>query len=257
MTWIESKLESYGDRIACHESGHHWTYHDFRHCIEQIRAHLPAGKGNVIAIQTSTSIEGIAALLAIAATQAIALPLPLELTESEQANMLAIAGATHRLTGTNSDFLLAPVAPKNRPALYQQLKNSGLILFSSGTSGEPKAMLHDLNALLNRYKELRPRSDRSLLLLLIDHIGGLDCAFRTLFAGSVLIVPASRTPDAAGAAIAEHRVNVLPASPTFLNLMLLAQVPSNYHCDSIEIIAYGAEAMEDTTLVTKAAASRI
>ena len=101
---------------------------------------------------------------------------------------------------------------------------------------------------------MRTRKDRSLLLLLIDHIGGLDSAFRTLFAGSTLIVPKSRTPEDAGIAIAAHRINLLPASPTFLNLMLLAQVPSKFTCDSVEIIAYGAEAMPAPLLVRLAEA---
>ncbi|MGJ8653659.1 MAG: class I adenylate-forming enzyme family protein [Opitutaceae bacterium] len=242
MNWIQTKLDTFGSRIACHEVGRSWTYQQLNECIDILKALLPS-KRCVIAIQTETSIEGLAALFAICDTQHIALPLPLELPEVEQHSMLAVTGATHRLSGTNDGFQIAELETSNRPALYEQLNQSGLVLFSSGTSGEPKAMLHDLPALLNRYTSVRPRDDRSLLLLLIDHIGGLDSAFRTLLSGSTLIVPKTRTPDHAGAAIAEHSVNVLPASPTFLNLMLLAQVPTKYDCSSLEIIAYGAEAM--------------
>ena len=122
------------------------------------------------------------------------------------------------------------------------------MLFSSGTSGEPKGMLHNLGALLDRYKDLSARKDRSLQLLLIDHIGGLDSAFRCLFSGSTLVVPETRSPEAAGQAIASHQVNVLPASPTFLNLMLISGTAQKHDLSTVEIIAYGAEAMPQKVL---------
>jgi len=133
-------------------------------------------------------------------------------------------------------------------SLYTQLEGSGLILFSSGTSGEPKGMLHNFDTLIERYQNLRPRQDRCLQLLQLDHIGGLDTAFRCLFAGSTLVVPEARTPEAAAKAIALHRVNILPASPTFINLLLLSGAHKTRDLTSIEIIAYGAEVMPASLL---------
>ncbi|WP_345786197.1 fatty acid--CoA ligase family protein [Coraliomargarita algicola] len=227
MNWIRNKLAAYTDRIACHEGGRAYSYADFLELIDQAAAKLPSGNRQVVEVQTPTTIEGLATLLAIAERGHIALPLPLELPAAEQAKMRQVAAAS---------------------PLYDQLQGSGLILFSSGTSGEPKGMLHNFDALLQRYQNIHPRQDRSLLLLLIDHIGGLDSAFRCLFAGSTLVVPTARTPEAAGAAIATHQVNVLPASPTFLNLMLLNGVAASHDLSSVEIIAYGAEAMPQTVL---------
>ena len=65
---------------------------------------------------------------------------------------------------------------------------------------------------------------------------------------STLVIPDQRTPESASAAIAAHQVNILPASPTFLNLMLLAHAHEAHDCSSIEIIAYGAEAMPQPLL---------
>ena len=233
MTWIRTKLAAYSARIACHEAGRAWSYADFLELIEAATARLPRKGAAVIEVQTPTTIEGLATLLAIAESGHIALPLPAELPESEQSKMRQVAATS---------------------PLYNQLEGSGLVLFSSGTSGEPKGMLHNFNALLDRYRNLRPRNDRSLLLLLIDHIGGLDSAFRCLFAGSTLVIPEARTPEAAGAAIATHKVNVLPASPTFLNLMLLAHISEQHDLGSVEIVAYGAEAMPQKVLTRLAAA---
>jgi acyl-CoA synthetase (AMP-forming)/AMP-acid ligase II len=227
MTWIRQKLAAYGNRIACHETGKAWSYAEFIELIDHAATQVPSKGAAVIEVQKATTIEGLAMLLAIGETGHIALPLPAELTDAEQNKRRLVAKSSQ---------------------LYNQLEGSGLVLFSSGTSGDPKGMLHNLDALLGRYKNLSARKDRSLLLLLIDHIGGLDSAFRCLFSGSTLVVPETRSPEAAGLAIASHQVNVVPASPTFLNLMLLSGTAQEHDLSTVEIIAYGAEAMPQKVL---------
>ena len=227
MTWIRQKLAACGDHIACHEAGKTWSYDEFINLIDHAAMQLPNKGAAVIKVQAPTTIEGLAMILAIGEAGHIAIPLPAELSETERDKRQLVAKSSQ---------------------LYNKLEGSGLVLFSSGTSGDPKGMLHNLDALLGRYKNLSARKDRSLLLLLIDHIGGLDSAFRCLFSGSTLVVPETRSPEAAGRAIASHQVNVLPASPTFLNLMLLSGTVQEYDLSTVEIIAYGAEAMPQKVL---------
>ena len=222
MNWLRDRLETFADRTACIEAEREWTYAEFLQLIDETAAGHRSGERKVIELDCHSTVKGLATLLAIAETRHIALPLPPEIPSAERERMRSVAA--------------------NSP-LYAQLKGSGLVLFSSGTTGQPKGMLHNFEALLHAYQNLKARRDRSLLLLLIDHIGGLDSAFRCLLSGSTLIVPAARTPDAAGLAIARYRVNVLPASPTFLNLMLLSRLHEKYDLNSLEIIAYGAEPM--------------
>lgn len=256
MDWITQKLSPFKDRTAGHVAQRAWSYRDFLACIEQLTCSIESAglaPQTVVGLQVEHSIEGLAALIASARTQVIAVPIPNELAEHERTLNKKIARVEWSLTSKGGIFKLSKegTPPSDRPTLFNQLaerQHAGLILFSSGTSGAPKAMLHDLNALLNRYQSIRPRRDRSLLLLLIDHIGGLDSAFRTLFSGSTLVIPDQRTPESASAAIAAHQVNILPASPTFLNLMLLAHAHEAHDCSSIEIIAYGAEAMPQPLL---------
>jgi len=225
MEWLLKRLESFDRRAACIEAGHVWTYRDLLGSVRNAQQNL--GAERIVPIESAHTFDSLSRLLALAATDKIALPLAADIPGSERSEMRRVAADS---------------------PLHAKLKGSGLVLFSSGSSGKPKAMLHSLPALLDRYKNVPLRNDRTLQLLLIDHIGGLDAALRCLCAGSTLVVPAARDPDAAGEAIAKHKVNILPASPTFLNLMLLQGIPERYDCQSLEIIAYGAEPMPQTLL---------
>jgi len=129
----------------------------------------------------------------------------------------------------------------------REKKHAGLVLFSTGTTGHPKAILHDLTRFLKRFYTPRP-TFRTLSFLLFDHIGGLNTLFHTLFNKGVVIAPEARTVESILGTCAEHQVEVLPTTPTFLRLMLMsgaipAQVPS-----SLKVITYGTERMDQTTL---------
>ena len=66
--------------------------------------------------------------------------------------------------------------------LYRLLKessHSGLVLFSSGSTGKKKAAVHDVANLLEKFKVPR-HSLRTITFLLFDHIGGVNTMLYTL-----------------------------------------------------------------------------
>ena len=134
-------------------------------------------------------------------------------------------------------------------AALRDRKAAGLVLFSSGTSGAPKAMVQDFSALLATYAERRPNGLPVLALLGFDHIGGLNTLFGCLAAGAPLVVPDANSPAVVAEAIARHRVAVLPASPTFLNLLLLSGEAAAHDLSSLRVITYGTEPMPDSLLL--------
>jgi len=123
----------------------------------------------------------------------------------------------------------------------------GMIFFSSGTTGRPKAILHDFTNFLARYAVRRPPL-RALNFLLFDHAGGINTMLHTLFNGGVLIVPSGRTPDAVAADLVIHDIELLPATPTFLRMMLLEGVFDSTTFPRLRIVTYGTEKMDQGTL---------
>jgi acyl-coenzyme A synthetase/AMP-(fatty) acid ligase len=134
--------------------------------------------------------------------------------------------------------------------LYEQLRSArhpGLILFSSGSTGESKAAVHDLLWLLDKFK-VRRRSLRTITFLLYDHIGGVNTMLHTLSNGGCLVTVQERSPDEVLAAVERYRVELLPTSPTFINLMLLSEAYRRHDLSSLKTVTYGTEPMLESTL---------
>ena len=126
-------------------------------------------------------------------------------------------------------------------------KHAGLLAFSTGTTGRPKAILHDLTLFLKRFESPRPTL-RTMNFLLFDHIGGLNTLFHTLFNRGVVVAPESRTVNSILEVCRKYDVEVLPTTPTFLRLMLMnGAVPGNVP-PCLKIITYGTERMDQPTL---------
>ena len=129
----------------------------------------------------------------------------------------------------------------------RQSGHPGLVLFSSGTTGRPKAILHDFTHFLTRYRTPRPTL-RTLNFLLFDHIGGLNTFFHTIFNGGQVVAPSGRTPESVVDNIFQYRVELFPTTPTFLRLMLLEGALEAKKLESLKVITYGTERMDQPTL---------
>jgi long-chain acyl-CoA synthetase len=131
--------------------------------------------------------------------------------------------------------------------ILRERNHPGLVLFSSGSTGKSKGVVHDLTMFLKKYN-VRRHNFRTVAFLLFDHIGGLDTLFYCLSNGSALIIPDDRSPESVCLSVERHHAEVLPVSPSFLNLVLLSEAYLHYDLSSLKYITYGAEVMPMETL---------
>jgi acyl-CoA synthetase (AMP-forming)/AMP-acid ligase II len=250
---LEARLASFGEATALLSDDAAVSYRGLMERVDVCDTRLEAAgvpPGAVVAFDGDFSPGGVALLFALIRRAAVAVPLgtnpPPEVAwrlELGQVEWFA------RSDGRD-DWALEETGRRADHALLDRLDaagHPGLILFSSGSTGPPKAAVHDLARLLAKFRTARPAM-RTAAFLLFDHIGGLNTLWHVLANGGTLVCLAERSADGVAAAIARHRVELLPTSPTFLNLLLLSGAWERHDLSSLRVVTYGTEPMPEATL---------
>jgi long-chain acyl-CoA synthetase len=201
--------------------------------------------GDVVALIGDFDPKSILTLLRLIDLGVILVPLTVETSEdheyffeSSQVDVIIRNGEVKRREHKNFHPMIDELRKRG---------NAGLVLFSTGTTGRPKAILHDLSYFLKRFDTPRPTL-RTINFLLFDHIGGINTLLHTLFNRGVVVVPKDRSVEEILATCRKHRVEVLPTTPTFLRMMLMSGFIPSRVPSSLRIITYGTERMDQPTL---------
>jgi long-chain acyl-CoA synthetase len=216
----------------------------------EILAAYGVAKGDVVSIEGDFTPASISLLLALITNDTIIVPLT-RAGDVRRAEHLTLAHAQWLIQIDSLEMpTISRVGGVGRHALLESLKEAGapgLVLFTSGSSGRPKAAVHNFERLLRKFRTRRPAL-RTLNFLLFDHWGGLNTLFHALAAGATVVAVEDRTPDAVCRLIERHKVQLLPTSPTFLNLLLLSGAHVRHDLSSLKVVSYGSEPMPKTTL---------
>ena len=206
--------------------------------------------GTVVALEADFSPNSVALLLALIEESCVVVPLTASV-EDKKAEFLEIAQAEMSFAiGADDSVNTTRLARSATHEIYQKLRKSshpGLVVFSSGSTGKNKAAVHDLVPLLEKFK-VRRQSLRTITFLLYDHLGGFNTLLYILSNAGCIITVQDRSPDAVLGAVEKYQVELLPTSPTFINLILLSEAYKRHDISSLKTVTYGTEPMPESTL---------
>jgi acyl-CoA synthetase (AMP-forming)/AMP-acid ligase II len=251
--WLTRRLRSWGDRPALIWRNEPWSFTQLSDASDAWLGQLVQQgikPGDTLAICGDYSPNVCALLIGALLNRNVIIPLASagaqrwdQLTDLAQVQF-AVQFDT-RDSWRVSDFRRTVTHP-----LLHKVKErgaAGLVLFSSGSTGESKASVLDFDRLLAKFELPRP-AYRMLVFLLLDHIGGINTLLYALCHGGTIVTTEERSPDAVCAAIEAHRIQLLPTTPTFLRMLLIADAIRRHDLSSLETITYGTEPMPPSTL---------
>jgi long-chain acyl-CoA synthetase len=246
-----TRMQEFGDREAIVCVGARADYAAFGARIEQWNHFFDESEippGAVVAISGSYSVDACALFIALGTSGRVAAPLP---DGEDPGRYLAVSAADAIVEFASPGvWSCSRLQPPPAPPLLQMLRDrgaGGVIVFSSGSTGQSKAGLFEFAILMGRYTEAR-QGRRTLAFLMLDHLGGIHTMLHTLANGGALIAANERTAEAICRTIERDRVELLPTTPTFLRMLAISGLHRRFDLSSLRLITYGTEPMPPATL---------
>ena len=252
-TWLRNRWESFANQPALAGHGGDISYAELVNLwdkaaddLEKLNLKLPA----VVGLVGGYSAASVVWLMVLESAGHLIVPL-LEADE-ENSEKIALAGVQYLISAKNRtwDIKYRSAEVSNHPYISELItkKQSGIVLFSSGTSGPAKLMVQNFSNLLSVFKDRRSHRLSILVVLGFDHIGGINTLLGILSSGGLMVIPEDKSPARIIEAIERYKVTVLPASPSFLNLLALSGLVTAEKIKSLHLITYGTEPMPEALL---------
>jgi long-chain acyl-CoA synthetase len=253
ISFLLDYFQEYNDQVAIIWKDQFVTY---KYILDRIRHWTNEFKtieeNAIVGLEGDFSPETIAIMYALIQNNKVVVPFDINHHE-KNIKKYTIAELDYMIRVSDEESITIEKLPGSevKYVLYQKLferNYPGLVLFTSGSSGTPKAALHNFSLLLNKFKTKR-KALKTVNFLLFDHWGGLNTLFHIMSNGGIVVILDNRTPDYVCELINKHQVELLPTSPTFLNMMLISRAYERFPINSLKIISYGAEPMPEVLLM--------
>ena len=258
MEFLFERFATVPDDIAFIDQGRRASYGELISTTAAFGARLASegvARGDVVVILGDFTPELVCMLLALVRNGNVLVPVTresvvgldaiLELSQAQWLIDFRLGEAqVERRSGEPSNPMLLGLRASGDP---------GLILFSSGSAGTPKAILHNMRLVIEKFRKPGARIV-AIAFLMLDHFGGINTIFAILGGLGTVVTVRDRSVAGICRAIGEHRVEVLPTTPSFLNMLVRSDALERFDFSSLRRITYGTEVMPQTTLdrVTRA-----
>lgn len=260
MEWLLERFDTAPTHVAFIHEGRQVTYAEVLASITAFSNHIHVvgiHQGDTVVVMGDYSPEAFCLMLALAKNASIVIPLTKN-SVVEEAVALGVSGCDWYVEfnddGKNATFTKRFIETDNKLlSNFKETGAPGLVLFSSGSTGKPKGILHDFSLVVEKFRKQR-QAVVAIPFLMIDHFGGINTILAITSSLGTVVTVADRSLPKICEAIARYKVELLPATPSFLTLLMASQLQGDYDLSSLKRITYGTEVMPQSTLdrLTKA-----
>lgn len=255
MQWLLDRFAGADPALkAFVHKGQAFTYSQMSARIAEFTAELRkrgVQAGQTVVVLADYAPDVFCMILSLASLKALVVPMTRG-SVIEEGEALAISGCDHAIDFAPDGLswtLRAHRVPIKNPVLdeFRATGKAGLILFSSGSTGKPKGMLHDFERVMEKFLVQRAPVV-AIPFLMLDHFGGINTILAITASLGTVVTAEDRAIATICAAIQNHKVELLPTTPSFLTLLAATDLARRYDLSSLKRITYGTETMPQATL---------